>query len=420
MSVRRLILTSLVLCAATGPTASAQSALRDLALVGATVFPDPTAAAIPDATVLIHQGRILAVGPRRTVRIPRAARRVDCTGEFITAGFWNSHIHLFAPGLLHADTVSSAELSAQLDSMLNRWGFTTVFDIASPLANTVALRRRIGSGAVRGPRILTVGEPLWTAIPVYVRSYLVTNQIKMDPVHSAGEAVARVRDLARKGADGVKLFTGSYQGGGRVDNMPLDMVRASVAEAHRHALPVFAHPQNTAGLEDAIEGGVDILAHTAPDSPPWTSGFVSRLMKARIALIPTLTLFDVEARKDRETDAMREAWIAQMIAELRSFASAGGEVLFGTDVGYIDHYDTRLEFELMSRAGMSFKQILASLTTNPAARFHATHSGRVAPGMDADLVVLRDDPAADVRSLASVDAVLRSGAIVYAVKAREF
>ena len=80
--------------------------------------------------------------------------------------------------------------------------------------------------------------------------------------------------------------------------------------------------------------------------------------------------------------------------QLEAFSRAGGQVLFGTDVGYIQQFDTSEEFTWMSRAGMSFQQILASLTTNPAQRFgYATHSGRIAKGLDADLVVLSADPA---------------------------
>jgi len=71
-----------------------------------------------------------------------------------------------------------------------------------------------------------------------------------------------------------------------------------------------------------------------------------------------------------------------------------GEILFGTDVGYTDHFDTTLEFTLMSRAGMTFPQFLASLTTTPARRFgFSARNGRLAKGMDADLVVLGADPA---------------------------
>jgi hypothetical protein len=72
---------------------------------------------------------------------------------------------------------------------------------------------------------------------------------------------------------------------------------------------------------------------------------------ANLALIPTLTLWDFEARKIQGTDQEREGWIDKMVAELGAYSKAGGEILFGTDVGYTDHFDTTLEFTLMSRGG---------------------------------------------------------------------
>ena len=402
----REVLALLLLGAATLPAA-------DLVLTGATVYGAPDSSPFADAVVVVHGAQIAAVGSRASVGIPPGAQTVDCSGKFITAGFWNSHVHILTPPLLHVRDSRAADLNAALDAMLNRWGFTTVFDIASVLDNTQALRRRIASGEVRGPRILTVGEPLWTEAPIYVRDFLAANHVEIVPVKSPEEAAARVRELAARGADGIKLFTGSLQGA-TVDNMPVSMVRAAADEAHRHRLPVFAHPQNLAGVESAIDGGVDILAHTVPESPPWTPEFVARIKGARMELIPTLTLFDFEARKGNMKDADREGWLAKLEAELRAFSQAGGEVLFGTDAGYTDHYDTAMEYTLMARAGMSSQQILASLTTAPARRFGAAgHSGRVAQGMDADLVVLDGDPAKDITALSKVRLVIRGGAILY-------
>ena len=90
----------------------------------------------------------------------------------------------------------------------------------------------------------------------------------------------------------------------------------------------------------------------------------------------------------------------------------GGPVLFGTDVGFTTVYDTTLEYELMHRA-LSESQVLASLTTNPAAYFKAAKKGRVEMGFDADLVVLEGDPLADVRNLAKVALTIRAGQVIY-------
>jgi imidazolonepropionase-like amidohydrolase len=69
----------------------------------------------------------------------------------------------------------------------------------------------------------------------------------------------------------------------------------------------------------------------------------------------------------------------------------------------------------MGQAGMSPMQILASLTTVPAARWNeSARRGRIAPGLDADLVVLQADPAQDVARFADVKCVVRGGRLVYA------
>lgn len=81
----------------------------------------------------------------------------------------------------------------------------------------------------------------------------------------------------------------------------------------------------------------------------------------------------------------------------------GGEVLFGTDVGYMTDADPADEYELMAKAGPTPMQVLASLTSPPASRWKdSDRRGRVAPGMDADLVVLDADPTVDARNFAKV------------------
>jgi len=366
----------------------------DLTPIHAKVYPSPTDPPIEDGTILVHNGRIRALGPSASIKLPRWARSVtvlDCHGLVVTAGFWNSHVHILTPGLLHAEKQPSGEISSQLDQMLTRWGFTTVFDIASVLDNTNNIRRRIEKGDVRGPRILTVGEPFYpkNGTPIYVKKFLEDNDISSAEVQFTPEAVDRVRQQIRDGADGIKIFSASITAEG-VLPMDTDLARAIVSEAHRAGKPVFAHPSNAEGIEVAVQSGVDILAHTAPMSGDWTPAIVGRLKAAHLALIPTLTLFDVEAKKAKVSAEENEMWIKQAVQELKTFSEAGGEVLFGTDVGYIEQFDTAEEFQLMSRAGMSFQQILASLTTNPATRFgYSNSSGRIAKGMEADLVVRR-------------------------------
>jgi imidazolonepropionase-like amidohydrolase len=326
-------------------------------------------------------------------------------------------VHILLPGLLHAENLSSAQIAAQLQQMLARWGFTTVFDIASVLQNTNLIRHRIESGEVKGPRILTTGEPFWEkgGTPIYVKGFLEANHISIPEVQSTAQAKERVRQQIRDGADGIKIFANSVESN-EILTMPLDLAKAIVAEGHRAGKPVFAHVSNDQGIEIAIQSGVDILGHTTPEDV-WGPSYAQRMVAAHMALTPTLTLWEVEAKKGNASPADIEKYMGRAAEQLGAFSRAGGQVLFGTDIGYIEQFDTSEEFKWMSRAGMSFQGILASLTTNPAQRFgYSTHSGRIAKGFDADLVVLSADPAQNTSAFSKVRYTIRGGEIIYAEK----
>jgi len=393
---------------------SAAAAGGDLAIVNARIYPSPDAAPIERGTIIVRGGRVATVAAQSAANAPPGMAVIDAGGATVTAGFWNSHVHLFTPALLHARKRSAAELSAELERMLTRWGFTSVFDVGSLLSNTRVIRQRIAAGEVTGPRIFTVGDPFFPehGTPIYVRSYLEQNRLPSFEVTTADEARGRARRQLAAGADGVKIFAGAIVGGKiGVLPMPLDIARAVVEEAHRVGKPAFAHPSNAAGIDIAIASGVDVLAHTAPMMGPWGPRVVAPLLAHRMALVPTLTLFEVEEHKAGSPAAQVESVEQVAVQQLRAFAAAGGTVLFGTDVGYIDVYDTTREFELMGRV-LGWRQILSSLTISPAQRF--THGGaRIVPGAPADLTVIDGDPAANVTAYAHVRYTIRAGRIIY-------
>jgi imidazolonepropionase-like amidohydrolase len=178
--------------------------------------------------------------------------------------------------------------------------------------------------------------------------------------------------------------------------------------AHRQDKPVFAHPQNHVGVDNALAGGVDILAHTIPSEGSFTAGELARMKQQHTALIPTLTLWTTVVEDPAVAAGLVEAGVNQ----LKSYSVAGGTILFGTDVGFTANYDTGEEYEFMGRA-LSWSDILASLTTTPSRFFKATTRGHIEKGMDADLVVLDADPATDVRNLSKVAYTIKGGKIIY-------
>ena len=207
--------------------------------------------------------------------------------------------------------------------------------------------------------------------------------------------------------DGIKLFASSP----RSASLPESAIQAAVREAHRFAKPVFLHPNSGADVLAAVRSGVDVIAHTTPHSGPWDETIVAAMKEHRVALTPTLTLWSYFMRHDRISTQEQIAKTA--IGQLRAWLATGGTVLFGTDLGAVD-YDPSEEYALMAEAGMSFRQILGSLTTAPAERFGESRQlGRIAAGFRADLVVLKGDPSKNIRALAAAQHTLRDGKIIF-------
>jgi len=377
---------------------------RALALVGGTVYVSPTSAPLSDAVVVVSRGTITAIGNRSNVQVPQGARVIDCTGKSLTAGFWNSHVHLTEPAWRGAASAPADRLTKHMQEMLTKWGFTTVWDLGSNPSDTLPLRRRVDSGEVLGPRIFSAGSIFPKGgHPIYLPA-----EMQLPEAATPDEAAGFARNFLGLGLDGMKLFTGSYMGDKPVVNMDAAIAKAAVEVAHAQGKPVFAHPQNTAGVNAVIAAGVDVLAHTVPSEPGYTPEQLVQFKAKRIALVPTLALWTTVTRDQAIADFLVQAGVKQ----LKAFAANGGIVLFGTDVGFTKLYDTSLELEFMGRA-LSAADVLASLTTNPAAYFRAVSKGRVEQGFEADIVILDADPTADLRNLSKVVYTIRGGTVIY-------
>ncbi|MGA8145408.1 MAG: amidohydrolase family protein [Candidatus Acidiferrales bacterium] len=395
-----------------------------LAFVGAKIYTSPTEPPIEDGTILIRGGKIEAVGKSGSVSIPVLAARIGFKNKFIVAGFQNSHVHFTESKWDDAAKLPASKLWQQLELMLTRYGFTTVVDLGSYLENTAAIRERVASGEVAGPRILTAGGGMYppNGAPYYLRGVLPPEALKMLPQPATPEeAVEVVRREIGGGADVIKLFTGSLVERGQVKLIPEPIAAAAVAEAHRHDRLVFAHPSNIDGAMVAVHAQVDVLAHTTSVAGIWSEEMIAQMKRQKMSLVPTLKLWKYEAAKSGASAEDQLAFQSRAAKNLTAYAAAGGQILFGTDVGYMTDYDTTEEFAAMARAGMTPMQILASLTTAPAERFgESNRRGRIAPGMDADLVVLERDPAEDATNFAKVCATYRGGKLIATGRAMLF
>jgi imidazolonepropionase-like amidohydrolase len=396
---------------ATESSSTGTSPNKTTAIVGARIYPSPTEAPLADGVVVMVDDRISAVGPRAQVRVPAQATVLDGAGLTVTAGFWNAHVHFVEPVFGSAPSRSAADLTAKIQGMLTRWGVVNAVDTGSRLENTLAVRRRIESGEIPGPRIMIASGGF---VPVGGSPfYVLPARLPELPAPAAATALVE-RLLENPGVDGVKLFTGSWATPQSIVVMPTEVVRAATEAAHRRGKPVIAHPSNSAGARAALEGGVDVLAHTFPAGTDWDQSLPRRMREANMALVPTLKLWPWELGRNNVPAGAIARTQANAEAQVRAFASAGGQLIFGTDVGYMADYDPTEEYLLLQRAGLSLGAVLAMLTTAPVDRFtKEAGAGRVAPGSPADFVVLEGDPAADIRALARVRYTIRRGQMIY-------
>lgn len=379
-----------------------------LAIRDAKVYVSPDEPPLEHTSILIRNGRIAAVGP--DINIPAGTETLPCHRCIVTAGFWNSHVHFTERHWAGAAFKPASALESYLKTMLTSRGFTTVVDVGSNPYDTVSLRRRIETNELLGPYIYSALAAQYPphGIPFYLRDTLPKPlQLLMPQPGNPAEAAADEEANIARGADVLKLFTGSYVEHNEVKPMPLANAEAAVQVAHAHGQLAFAHPSNLAGVLIARDSGVDVLAHAADDTEGVTPQILQSLIDHHMAMVPTLKMF-------RTTVTTNPAYLMPIYAEVQQFHSLGGDLLFGTDVGYMTDYTTQDEFDALRQSGLNAMDILRMLTTAPAARFHVeADKGRVAPGQLADLVLLGSDPAANVVNFSDVLLTLRSGRILY-------
>ena len=383
-------------------------AQETLAIEHARIYTSPNDSPIPDGTVLIVNGRIAAVGPN--VAIPQGATILPCDRCVVTAGFWNAHVHFTQPKWSGAEWKSVGALNAQLADMLTSRGFTTVVDTGSNLIDTLSIRRRIENNELAGPFIYTAGSALYPphGIPYYLRGTMPRWMFFfMSQPGTPQQAAADVQRNLEKGADITKLFTGSWIERGKVLPMPLDIAKAAVERTHLNGRLVFSHPSNFAGTQVAIQSGVDVLAHAPDDTEGITGDLFATMVHQNMAMIPTLKMFAT-------TVTTKAAYLDPIYVEVHQFHQLGGQLIFGTDVGYMQDYTTQDEFAALAKCGLSPMDMLAMLTTNPASRFGVSNiKGTVSAGKLADLTILDADPAQNPAAFSQVRMTIRSGSVIY-------
>jgi len=431
-----------------------------MALVGATLIDGMGGAPVPDAAVVMRDGRVACAGARADCPVDDDVHVVDARGRWIIPGLVDAHVHFSQTGWVdgrpdaldlraqHPYERTAAALRAHPERFYRSYlcsGVTSVFDVGG-YSWTWSLEGETAGGTAAphvraaGPLLSTV--PFWLNLPGHGQFIHMTDE---ETVRAA------VRSHAAWGAAAIKVWY-------IMPPQPPDtaaMARLLVAagdEARRAGLPLIVHATGLAGAKDAARAGAHLLVHSVT-SDAVDDEFLRLARAAGTYYTPTLTVYDgyrqvAERRFERETQplacvdpgtrakalatdtvALDQRPPAERLARTRDRATrqyrqaldnlarvhaAGVPVVMGTDAGNpltLHGASVFMELEAMETAGMPAMDVLVAATRQGARAMGLDSTGTVTRGAVADLVVLDADPLVGIRNVRRVALVVRGGEV---------
>ncbi|MEV5496831.1 amidohydrolase family protein [Nonomuraea fuscirosea] len=371
----------------------------------------------------------LAWEPDRITDLSPAAQRHD--DLCVLPGLVDTHVHLVGyAGAGEPPDFATWPLTTTRDEQVlhgaahaqraMRHGVTTLRDLAGDEAQ-IALRRAFDAGILAGPRIQVHGVVGMTAghNDLFVPP-AVPLPLRKPTADGPDECRKLVRTWARAGMDGIKLTTsgGVLSIGDRNvwRNYTRDEIRAVVDEAHALGMRVASHAHSEDGIRVAAEEGVDSIEHGTLMSRDLAETLAAR----RTPVAPTLLINEAiaEGRVPVTREAMDKA--AELVATrnvlLAQAAALGVRFVLGTDANghHVRFGDQLAEVVHMTRVlGLDADSALRAATSD-AADAIGMPVGRLAPGLGADLIVLRGRPWERIEDLATenIVAVVSRGRLV--------
>jgi imidazolonepropionase-like amidohydrolase len=388
-----------------------------LVLTGATLIDGTGAAPVSGRAVVVRDGRIHAVVAERDAPSGKTLR---LDGLTLLPGLINCHVHLCFGGEADPGTAMVKEAFAATvikATMRARQtieaGVTTVRDLGGRDYAELSVRDAVRSGTIPGPRVLCAGKGI-----------CITGghgwQLIGREADGPDEVRKAVREQLRAGADVIKIFaTGGVMTPGVDPNsaqLTLDEVAAAIEEARKAGRRTAAHAQGSDGIANCLQGGITTIEHGIF----LTEALCRRMARDGVALVPTLiaphAIVEGGAAAGIPEFAVRKS-LAVRERHSESFQMAlrlGVPIAAGTDAGtpLNPHGSLVPELELMVKGGLAPLAAIVSATATAARVLGLeAETGRIAPGLAADLLAVAGNPAERIQALDDVRLVLAAGRI---------
>jgi imidazolonepropionase-like amidohydrolase len=421
-----------------------------IALTHVRVVDGSGAAARADQTLIIADGKIVALGDAFATKIPDGAKVLDLSGRTVIPGLVGMHDHMFYPspggGLPlypeHASSFPRLYLAGGVTSIRTTGSLEPYTDLE--------LKQAIDAGKIAGPKIHVTG-PYLEGQGAFA--------LQMHQLKDAEDARQMVEFWIARGATSFKAYM----------NITPDELAAAVKAAHAHGIKVTGHlcsigfrEAAAIGIDD-LEHGIEVDTEFLPDKKPGVcpnpqaaakallsvdilskpmQDMIHDLIAHHVAVTSTLPVFETSVPgraplDSRVLDAMTpEARLAYLTRRARvsdnaptsdsgaifkkelefehEFSKQGGLLLAGLDPtgygGVIAGFGDQREVELLVEAGFTPVEAIHIATSNGAEFLGELDKiGTLAVGKAADIVVLQGDPSAGIKDIEKVELVFKDG-----------
>jgi len=392
------------------------------AFTGARVIDGTDRTPIDNATIVVRGGKIVAVGPGASVTVPAGAERIALTGKHVIPGLVNAHGHV-------GNTVGMEQGKYSADNVLRdlrtyaAYGVTTVYSLGDDQEAGFKARDTQSVPTLDRSRLYVAGPVLAPKTP--------------------DEARKQVGEVAAMKADIVKIRVDDNLGS--TPKMAPEIYKAVIDEAHKKNMRVAVHLFYLEDAKAVLDAGADFIAHSVRDVEV-DDAIIGMLKRRDICYCPTLmrevSTFVYEStpawfsdplflkHADEKTleqlkeparqAAMKNSRSAQRYKaglevanrNLKKLSDAGIKIAMGTDTGppaRFQGYFELMELEMMAKAGLTPKQVLASATRDAARCQKLNDVGTLEANKWADFVVLDADPLANVSNTRKINAVYVAG-----------